>query len=470
MILLEQPILLQKTVQPYGVPKLFYITFFSHFNMEKTYSSISQAISQGAGTVNIRGWVHRERKSNAFVFIVLRDESDIIQCVIKKEGSSEKLFDDATKLTIESSVKFSGELKKDPRAPTGYELTVLDMEIEQIAQPYPITKDFSPEFLLDKRHLWIRSRKMNAIFKIRHTVTGAIHEFFRGRGYYEFDAPIFQPNACEGGSTLFEVKFFNEKVYLSQSWQLYAEAGVFSLGKIYNMSPTFRSEQHKTSRHLAEFWMAEMEAAWTHLDECVQTGKDELRFIIKKVLENNKKELEILGRDIDKLVPLTEKEYPTITYTQALKILKEKNNIDVEWGKDLRTIEEEELMKNFDTPVAVTEYPKEIMAFYKKRKLPRPDEAPGDVALCFDMLAPEGYGEIIGGSERDTDIKELEKYLEIQGEKPENYDWYMDLRKYGSVPHSGYGLGVERVVRWICGLENIKDAIPFPRTMLRKSP
>ncbi len=438
--------------------------------MEKKYITIADALKKGEGNVDIRGWVYRERKSNAFVFIVLRDETDIIQCVIKKENVPEKLFNDATMLSMESSVKFTGELKKDPRAPTGYELIISEMEIVQLAEPYPITKDYSPEYLLDQRHLWIRSRKMNAIFKIRHTVVGAIHEFFRGRGYYEFDAPVFQPNACEGGSTLFEVKYFNDKVYLSQSWQLYAEAGIFSLGKIYNMGPTFRSEQSKTSRHLAEFWMAEMEVAWMNLEQCSEVGKDEVRFIIKKVLEHNRKELEILGRDVKKLEVYAEKQYPTITYTEALKILKEKCNIDTEWGKDLRTVEEEEIMKHFDTPVVVIDYPKEIMAFYKQRRLPKPEDTPEDVALCFDMLAPEGYGEIIGGSQRDTNIDELKKYLKLQGEKPENYSWYLDLRKYGSVPHSGYGLGVERVVSWICGLDNIKDAIPFPRTMLRKTP
>ncbi len=442
--------------------------------MEKSFITVKEALEKGTGSVDLRGWVYRERKSNAFVFIVLRDGTDIIQCVISKEKVPQKLFEDATKLTIESSVLFSGELKKEPRAPTGYELVVSDMEIVQVAEPFPITKDFSPEFLLDHRHLWIRSRKLNAIFKIRHTVTGAIHDFFRSRGYYEFDAPIFQPNACEGGSTLFEVKFFSDKVYLSQSWQLYAEAGVFALGKIYNMSPTFRSEKSKTSRHLAEFWMAEMESAWMELDECVKTAKEEVKFIVRKVLENNRKELEILGRDISKLMPAAEKDYPTITYTQALKLLKEKSNIDIPWGKDLRTIEEDELMKHFCTPVAVIEYPKEIMAFYKMEKQLRPevikDDAPGPVALCFDVVVPDGYGEIIGGSQRDTDIKALESYLKKGGEDPKTYEWYLDLRRYGSVPHSGYGLGVERIVSWLCGLDNIKDAIPFPRTMLRKSP
>ena len=314
---------------------------------------------------------------------------------------------------------------------------------------------------------------MTAMLKIRHTVIGAIHEFFRKRGFYEFEAPIFQPNACEGGSTLFDVKYFNDVVYLAQSWQLYAEAAVFSLGKIYNMSPTFRSEKSKTSRHLAEFWMAEMEAAWMGLDEVTQVAKDEIKFIVKRVLEDNKKDLEILGRDIEKLKPTVEKDIPTVSYTEVLKLLKEKKGMDIEWGKDLRTIEEEKVMELFDTPIVVVDYPKEIMAFYKERKKlnsKEEKELPGPVALCFDMLAPEAMGEIIGGSQRDTDIKELEKYLKKEGEDPKMYDWYLDLRKYGSVPHSGYGVGVERVVRWICGLENIKDAIPFPRTMMRKRP
>ena len=431
-------------------------------------------MDKDSGEVSIRGWVYRERKSNKFVFIVLRDSSNIIQCVIKKGSVTDEIFEEASKLLMESSVKFYGEIKKDERAPTGYELFVKDMEIVQIAEPFPITKDQSPEFLLDQRHLWLRSRKMTAMLKIRHTVIGAIHEFFRSNGYYEFEAPIFQPNACEGGSTLFEVKYFQDKVYLAQTWQLYAEAGIFSLEKIYNVSPTFRSEKSKTSRHLAEFWMAEMEAAWMNLEQCSEVGKDEIKFIFEKVLKENKKDLEILGRDITKLMPMVEKEYPTITYTEALKILKEKSGMDVEWGKDLRTIEEEKLMEHFDTPVVVVDYPKEIMAFYKMEKKLRPGvdkiDAPGPVALCFDMLAPEGYGEIIGGSQRDTDIEELMKYIKKEGEDPKNYDWYLDLRRFGSVPHSGYGLGVERVVRWICGFENIKDAIPFPRTMLRKSP
>ena len=431
---------------------------------ESKYITIEEALKRDSTKVNLRGWVYRERKSNKFVFIVLRDESDIIQCVISK-NKNPKLFEKAEKLTIESSIKVSGELKKDERAPTGYEISVTDLEIIQIAEPFPITEHQSPELLYDNRHLWLRSRKLNAVLKIRHTVVGAIHGFFRNHGYYEFDAPIFQPTQSEGGATLFEVKYFEDKIYLSQTWQLYAEAAIFSLGKIYNMGPTFRAERSKTSRHLAEFWMAEMEAAWMELDEVTEVAKDEIRFILQEVLKHNRKELEILKRDIKLLEHYAKAEYPTIKYAEALDILNNKYQLNVPWGKDLRTIEEEKIAEHFKVPVVITHYPIEIMGFYKPPSEENPKEA-----LCFDMLAPEGYCEIIGGSERNTLVDNMIKRLEADGEDPKNYDWYFDLRRYGSVPHSGYGLGVERVVSWICGLDNIKDAIPFPRTMLRKAP
>ena len=431
---------------------------------DKKYITIEEALNKGSTNVNLRGWVYRERKSNKFVFIVLRDESDIIQCVIPRDKDPE-VFEKAEKLTIESSIKISGDLKKDERAPTGYEVSVSDLEIVQIAEPFPITEHQSPELLYDNRHLWIRSRKLNAILKIRHTIVGAIHEFFRSNGYYEFDAPIFQPSQSEGGATLFEVKYFDDVTYLSQTWQLYAEAGIFSLGKIYNMGPTFRAEKSKTSRHLTEFWMAEMEAAWMKLDEVIEVAKDEIRFITKKVLKDNRKELEILERDIKLIEQYAEVEYPTIKYAEALDILNTKYKMNVPWGKDLRTIEEAKIADHFKVPVVVTHYPTEIMGFYK----PPSDENPKE-ALCFDMLAPEGYCEIIGGSERSLLVDDMIKRLEADGEDPKNYDWYFELRRYGSVPHSGYGVGVERVVMWLCGLDNIKDAIPFARTMLRKSP
>ncbi len=430
------------------------------------YMQINDAIKKGTGKdVAIRGWVWRERGSNKLRFITVRDSTNVIQCVVVKDEVSPEVWETAQKTPIETSLKVTGTLREDKRAPTGFEIGVKAIEIVGESDTYPITKDQSPEFLLDKRHLWIRSRKLTAVMKVRSTVTGAIHEFFRSRGYYEFTPPIFTPNACEGGSTLFEVKYFNEKIYLTQSWQLYAEAAIFALEKIYDVSPTFRAEKSKTSRHLTEFWMAEMEAAWMDLKEVTEVAKEEIRFIIRKVLEKNEAELRFLGQDVEKLKLVAEKDFPTITYTEALKILKEKSKMDVEWGKDLRTVEEDKLMEHFDTPVVVVEYPKEVMAFYKPA-----DPKDPKTALCFDMIAPEGYGEIIGGSQRDTDLKALMDGLKKEGEPIENYDWYLDLRRYGSVPHSGYGLGVERVVSWLCKLDNIKDAIPFPRTMLRKSP
>ena len=424
-------------------------------NIDKVPHSIGK-------TIEIKGWVYRMRESKDIIFIVVRDSNDVVQCTIKSDN---KDFKEAKSLTMESSVIIKGVVTEDKRAPTGFELKIASLEPVHVAERYPITKDQSPEFLMDVRHLWLRSRQLTAAMKVRHTVVGAIHKFFRDRGYYEFDPPIFQPSQCEGGATLFQVKYFDDVTYLSQSWQLYAEAAVFALEKVYDMSPTFRAERSKTSRHLAEFWMAEMEAAWMKLDEVTEVAKDEVRFIIQEVLKHNKKELEILGQDAKKLEEMAKKPFPTITYTQALEILNKKENQKIQWGKDLRTVEEDLLMKHFDTPVVVTNYPKEIMAFYKPR-----DPKDPKTALCFDMLAPEGYGEIIGGSQRDTDIKALDESLRKMGEKPENYGWYMDLRRYGSVPHSGYGLGVERVVAWLCKLDNIKDAIAFPRTQRRFKP
>lgn len=418
--------------------------------------------------VSIRGWIWRTRSSGKIVFATIRDPSGVIQVTVKKGNLDDNKFEDAVKALLESSVEVTGTVKEDQRAPGGYEIQVSGFNVVGFAEAYPIQKDQSEEWLRENRHLWIRSRKMTAIMKVRSTMTGAIHEFFRKEGYYEFTPPIFTPNACEGGATLFEVKYYDKKVYLTQTWQLYAEAMVFSLGKIYDMSPTFRSEKSKTSRHLTEFWMAEMEAAWLTYHDVIAVAQAEIKFIIRKILDTNQAELEFLKVDTAKLEAMITKDWPTITYTEVLKILKEKDGMDIEWGKDLRTIEEEAIMKHFDTPVAVVEYPKEVMAFYKP-SMETPD-APGPVAKCFDMLAPDCGLEIVGGSERDTDINALIKALEEEGEPVDNYDWYLDLRRYGSVVHSGYGLGVERVLQWILELDNIKDAIPFPRTMGRVRP
>ncbi|MCK4902069.1 MAG: asparagine--tRNA ligase [Thermoplasmatales archaeon] len=416
-------------------------------------------------SVNIRGWIYRTRSSGNIVFAIIRDSTGTLQATIKKGNLPDKGFEDAKKALIESSLEVKGLVKEDKRAPGGYELQVTSSNIINFAEPFPIVKDQSPEFLLDQRHLWIRSQHISSILKIRSTIVGAIHKFFRDRGYYEFDAPVLQPNQCEGGSTLFEVKYYENKTYLSQSWQLYAEAAVFALEKIYNMGPTFRAEKSKTSRHLSEFWMAEMEAAWMDLHDVTEVAKEEVKFILQEVLKHNKNELEVLGQDIKKLGKISKSKFPTITYTEAINILKEKEKMKVEWGKDLRTIEEDKLLKHFETPVVVTNYPLEIMAFYKPSDPKNPK-----TALCFDMIAPEGYGEIVGGSQRSLDVKEMTKRLKEMGEKIDNYQWYFDLRRYGSVPHAGYGLGVERVVAWICGIDNIKDSIPFPRTLLRFKP
>ena len=416
-------------------------------------------------TIKVRGWIYRTRSSGNIVFIMLRDSTGYLQATIKKDNIGEKEFKDAKKSLVESSVELEGVIKEDKRAPGGYELQTLGFKIIQFAEPFPIVEDQSPEFLLDKRHLWIRSQKLTSIMKIRSTVVGAIHNFFRERGFFEFDAPILQPTQTEGGSTLFEVKYYNKKTFLAQTWQLYAEAAIFSLEKIYNMGPTFRAEKSKTSRHLSEFWMAEMEVAWMDLNEVINIAKDEIKYILVDVLKNNKKDLETLNQDYNKLKKISNSKFPTITYSEAIEILKKKENMIIDWGKDLRTIEEDKLLKQFDTPIVVTNYPIEIMAFYKPEDPKYPK-----TALCFDMIAPDGYGEIVGGSQRSTDADNMKKRLMDSGEKSENYEWYFDLRKYGSVPHSGYGLGVERLVSWICNLDNIKDAIPFPRTMLRFKP
>lgn len=429
------------------------------------YSTIQEAINKASGEVAIRGWVWRERGSNTLKFAVIRDSSNIIQCVIEKDKVPEEMWNAADKLRIETSVEIEGTIKEDKRAPSGYEIAVKHLRVIGESDNFPIAKDQSPEFLLDNRHLWLRSRKMTAILKIRSTYVQAREEFFKKEGFYRFDPPILQPNQSEGGSTLFEVKYYKDKTYLSQSWQLYAEAAVFALEKVYDFAPTFRAELSKTSRHLSEFWMAEMEAAWWNLHDVSEFAKKEIKYCIHAVLERHEKDLIFLGQDVEKLKKILAKDWPTIKYRDAIKILKEKENMDVTFGKDLRTLEEDALMKHFDTPIVVTNYPKEIMAFYKPS-----DPSHIDEALCFDMLAPEGYGEIVGGSQRDTDINALKESLEKMGEKPENYEWYLDLRKYGSVPHSGYGLGTERVIAWICHLDNIKDAIAFPRTALRWKP
>jgi asparaginyl-tRNA synthetase len=424
------------------------------------FVSIEEALKKKSGKVAIRGWIYRIRKMKDKSFIVMRDSSDIIQCVLK----TPKLVKDADDLLIESSLELEGTLNKDKRSPGGYELNISKMNIIHKADDFPIGKDQSPEFLLDQRHLYIRSRKMTAIMKIRSTVTGALHEYFRSKKFYEFQSPIIIPGGAEEGPTMFEIKYYDRKMFLAQTWQLYAEAAMFGLEKIYCIAPSFRAEKSKTSRHLTEYWHTEMEVAWCDLSQLMDYAEEMVKFVLAKVLKDNKKELELLGRDVNKLEPSLKKKFPRITYDEALKKL-EKDGMKVEWGKDLRTLEEEKLMNMYDTVVFVTHYPKETMAFYKPKNPKNPK-----VALCFDALGPEGVGELIGGSERDTDIKELVASLEKLGEKVGDYKYYLDTRKYGSVPHAGFGLGTERLIRWICGLDSVKDAIGFPRTIQRTHP
>ena len=429
------------------------------------YISIKDAIKKGKGQVSLHGWVHRERGSNNLKFIVLRDSTEKIQCVIEREVVGDEVFDAVDKIQIETSVELTGEIKEDKRAPTGYEIKVNKINIVGDSDKFPIGKDFSEEYLLDVRHLWNRSTKMTAILKIRSTIFGAIHDYFRKNSFYEHHSPIFMSSQCEGGSTLFKVDYFGKELYLAQTWQLHAEAMIFALEKIYCIAPSFRAEKSKTSRHLTEYWHAEMEMAWCKFEDIQDHGEKLIKHIVEKVLKENEKELTELKRDVKKLEIVKNKPFLRITYDEALKILKEKCNMNVPWGKDLRTIEEEKLTELYDVPIIVRNYPKKVKAFYMREVDNNPDVVEG----C-DFLAPEGHGEIIGGSQREHDIEKIKQRLVEQGEDLKNYEFYLDTRKYGSVPHGGFGLGVERIIKWICGLDNIKDAIAFPRTMQRYTP
>ena len=429
------------------------------------FISIKDAIKKGQGLVRIRGWCYRARGSNALRFLVIRDSTEIIQCVVEKEHVSEETWNDAQKTDIEASVELSGEIVEDKRAPTGYEIKVKELKLIGESIGWPIQKDQSTELLADMKHLWLRSRYMTSILKIRSTVFGAIDEYFRKEGFYEFQSPIFQATQAEGGSTVFSVNYFGKPVYLAQTWQLYAEPAIFALEKIYCVAPSFRAEKSKTSRHLTEYWHAEMEVAWANFLDIQNYGEALIKHVVKRVLEHNLEELKILNRDLKILEKVRDEPFLRMTYTEAIEVLKKKANIEIEWGKDLRTIEEDELSKINGHFTIVTEYPKVVKAFYMKETTGNPDVVNG----C-DFIAPECYGEIIGGSERESDMTKIKDRLRAQGEDPEKYTFYLDTRRYGSVPHGGFGMGVERLVSWICHLENIKDAIPFPRTMLRVNP
>lgn len=428
--------------------------------------TIQDAMDKGAGAVTLHGWVYRERGSSKFRFIVLRDSSNTIQCVVKRDVVGDAVFEKASDVQLESSLRIKGTIKPDERAPTGYEVAVEELEIVGASENFPINKgDETQEILFDNRHLSIRTQHATSIMKIRSTVFGAIHEYFRNKGFYEHQSPIFQSSQAEGGSTLFSVDYFGKPLYLAQTWQLHAEAMIFALEKIYCIAPSFRAERSKTSRHLTEYWHAEMEVAWSDFDLIKNHGEELIKHVVGKVLETNERELEILERDTQKLKPVIEKPFVRMTYDEALQILKEQCDFDVEWGKDLRTIEEEKLTKLYDVPIICSDYPKAVKAFYMKEVEGNPEVVQG----C-DFLAPDGYGEIIGGSQREEDLEKIKDRLRAQGEDLADYEFYLDTRRYGSVPHGGFGLGVERLIAWICGLESIKEAIAFPRTMTRYVP
>ncbi|MGC8497006.1 MAG: asparagine--tRNA ligase [Thermoplasmata archaeon] len=413
--------------------------------------------------IEFKGWIYRTRESGKILFIIIRDSSNIIQCVVSKDNVSSTDFENAKKAGIESSVIVSGTLRKDQRAVTGYELDCDSFKVVNSAEPFPITKDKSDEFLSDNRHLWLRSREMTATLKIRSTIFYSLHEFFKNEGYYEVQAPMFVSSAVEGGSTLFEVPYFGTKMYLTQSSQFYLETFIFALEKVYTVAPSFRAEKSRTRRHLSEFWHAEAEAAWVSNEEMMKIEEKMIKYIIDTVLKERAEELKYLKRDISILQNI-KPPFKRIEYKDIINIGKDVG-LDIDYGADLGADEEYAITKKFEEPVFVTNYPIELKPFYH-----RPDPNNPKVVLNHDLLAPEGYGEIIGGGERIYEPKELLERIEKEHLNINDYGWYTDLRKYGSVPHSGFGLGLDRLVMWIAGLEHIKFAVPYPRTMRRTYP
>ncbi|MBI1805335.1 MAG: asparagine--tRNA ligase [Ignavibacteriae bacterium] len=415
--------------------------------------------------VTIHGWVYNKRSSGKVRFLVVRDGTGILQCVMVKGVVSEEVFNHSDALTQESSLAVTGKVKKDDRAPGGYEMELSNIRIYQIARDYPITpKEHGTDFLMDIRHLWLRSARQHAILRVRHEIIKSIREFFDNRGFTLLDAPIFTPAACEGTSTLFETEYFDlGKAYLTQSGQLYGEAGAMALGKVYVFGPTFRAEKSKTRRHLTEFWMVEPEVAFNDLNDNMELAEEFLEHIVSSVLKNRPKELLALERNTAFLENV-KKPLPKISYSEAVEILKKKGHA-FEWGNDFGGTDETVISEEFDRPVIVHRYPSQIKAFYMKR-----DPQNKDLALAMDVLAPEGYGEIIGGSQREDDYDMLVQRIKEHDLPQSAFEWYLDLRRYGSVPHAGFGLGVERTVSWICGLEHVRETIPFPRMIYRLTP
>lgn len=411
-------------------------------------------------SVEIRGWVHRKRVSKGIAFLIIRDSSGVVQTVAK-EGMKD--FSAAETVARESSLILTGKVRADKRAPGGYEIDLESVQIVGAAEEFPIGKDVSPEFLLDVRHLSIRDPRMAAIFRIRSEVFGAIHSYFRSNGFYEIQSPSITSAACEGGSTLFPLKYFGKKAYLTQSWQLHAEAMIATLEKIYCIAPSFRAEKSRTRRHLAEYWHAESEAAWVDHNGNMDIQEGLVWNIIKTVAEKRAEDLKLLGRDPKELLKMAPP-FKRVTYEKAFQMLEE-DGVQMDWKAEFGAEHERILSNHFNKPFFVTEFPAGAKAFYMKVNPKNPE-----TVLCDDMIAPEGYGELIGGSERETDNQVLKKMLKAQGADPKSYEWYFDIRRYGSVPHSGFGMGTERIIMWICKLEHIRDAIAFPRMSNRLHP
>ncbi|MGV8017058.1 MAG: asparagine--tRNA ligase [Ignavibacteria bacterium] len=429
--------------------------------------------------VTIKGWLYNIRSSGKLMFPEFRDGTGLIQGVVSKKSVSEQVWDDFGKLTQESSVIVTGTVTKHPKKENVYELQVSNLDIVSVAEPYPITpKEHGVDFLADRRHLWLRSPRQASIMRVRNEILQSIREYMYANGFILFDAPIFTPNACEGTSTLFSTDYFDlGKAYLSQSGQLYAESGALALGKVYTLGPTFRAENSMTRRHITEFWMMEPEMAYFDIDDDMDMIEDFLTYVVQRVIKNKKSELDYLGRDLSKLEKVV-KPFPRITYDEAVEILIKKDVPLIRktangeehirpfpWGEDFGAPHEEAIVEDFDKPVMVHRWPAEAKAFYMKRDPMNPK-----LALGVDVLAPEGFGEIIGGSQREDNLQYLEERIKEHGLPMSEFEWYLDLRRYGSVPHSGFGLGIERMVSWICNLEHIREAIPFARRPNRIRP
>jgi asparaginyl-tRNA synthetase len=415
--------------------------------------------------VTLKGWLANRRSSGKIHFLQVRDGSGFIQAVMSKAAVGDDLFRRVDHLPQESAIVVNGAVRADARAPGGYELDVTNIDVVAEAHDFPITpKEHGPEFLLDRRHLWIRSPRQQSILRIRHEVIDAVRDYFNSRGFILADTPIFTPSACEGTTTLFPVQYFEDTTaYLTQSGQLYNEANAMALGRVYCFGPTFRAEKSKTRRHLTEFWMVEPEVAYATLEDIIDLAEGLVVEVVARVLDKRRHELTALERDTSKLQTVT-RPFPRLSYDDAAALLKQKG-LPFEWGGDFGSPDETALSENFARPVAVYGYPSAIKAFYMK-----PDPQRPEVSLSVDFLAPEGYGEIIGGGERLDDYELLLKRIDEHQLPREAFEWYLDLRRYGSVPHAGFGMGIERVVSWICGLEHLREAIPYPRMLYRLNP